>query len=104
LQPALRKNLRAVPTRQGRPKGSTKPPEKKAQEAAEFEREIEGTIKLLSAAQGKMPTKTAIAKELGIGGVSSKTGNDTSLQAFNNKLKRLGVDYKAIDDRVKLNK
>jgi hypothetical protein len=88
----------------GRPKGSTKPEEVKAQEAAEFDRKIEETIRALLASEGKMPIKTAVAKALRVGGVSAATGNNTSLNALNSKLKRLEVDYNAIVERVKLNK
>jgi hypothetical protein len=88
-----------IPTGVGRPLGSTKPAEKKA----EFEKQIEETIRQLHADNGEMPTKTAVAKTIGIGGLSVR-GNDSSLQAFNNRLKRLNVDYKAIVERMKLNK
>jgi hypothetical protein len=94
----------AIPTGAGRPLGSTKPPEQKAQESAEFEKQVEETIRQLLLASGEMPTKTAVAKELGIGGLSLKSGVDSSLAAFNNKLARLSVDYKAIVERIELNK
>jgi hypothetical protein len=100
----MKKRLRAEQIGSGRPKGSTKPIEKKAQEAAKFEREIEEAIRTLLSVTGEMPTKTAVAKELGIGGLSPKTGIDTSLNAFSNKLRRLKVDYDAVVERVRLNK
>jgi len=93
-----------IPTGPGRPQGSTKPAEKKAQEASEFEKIVEEAIQALLSAKGAMPTKTAVAKHLRIGGLSRKTGIDSSLNAFRNKLKRLGLNYDAIVDRVKLNK
>jgi hypothetical protein len=96
----LRKKLRAEPTGKGRPQGSIKPAEKRAQEAIEFEKEIERTIRSLRSATGEMPTKTAVAKELGIGGLSLRTGIDSSLSAFNHRLKRLKVNYAAIVERL----
>lgn len=94
----------SIPTGVGRPKGSTKPEAVKAQEAAEFEKQIEVTIRELLSTGGKMPTKTAVARALGIGGLNPNTGIDSSLQAFRNKLARLSVDYNVIVERVKLNK
>lgn len=87
-----------IPTSVGRPTGSTKPEEQKRQEAAEFETKIERTIRDLLVAGGKMPTKTRVAEELAIGGESSR------VNAFNNKLRRNGIDYAAIAARVKLHK
>jgi len=92
-----------IPTGVGRPKGSTKPEDVKAQEAAELEKKIEETIRKLLSAKGKMPTKTAVAKELGFGGLSAG-GTDSSLTVFSKKLKGLKIDYRAIEDRVKLDK
>lgn len=88
----------------GRPLGSVKPAEKRAQEAADFEIEIEGTIRRLLSERGQMPSKTAVAKALGIGGLNPATGVDSSLAAFRNKLDRLNVDYSAIVERMRLNK
>jgi hypothetical protein len=48
----------------------------------------------------KPPTKTRVAKEIGEGGINPKTGIDSSLTAFRNKLQRLGVDYGAITEKV----
>lgn len=75
-------------------------PHKRNQEAAEFEKRIERAIRKLFTATGKrkMPTKTRVAEELGIG------GEGTRLNAFNNKLRRDGIDYAAIAARVKLHK
>lgn len=93
-----------IPTGVGRPKGSTKPEDVKAQEAEDFDKQIEEAIRSLISSRGEMPTKTAVAKALGIGGLNPATGIDSSLQSFNGKLKRLGVDYDAIVERVRLNK
>ncbi|HEV3471320.1 MAG TPA: hypothetical protein VG148_18490 [Pyrinomonadaceae bacterium] len=93
-----------IPMGRGRPPGSTKPAEQKAREAAEFEQEIEKVIRRLISPDGAMPTKTAVAKALGIGGLNPRTGTDSSLTAFRNKLDRLNVDYDAIVERVRLNK
>jgi hypothetical protein len=87
-------------TSKGRPLGSTKSPEEKARAAAEFEKQIEDAIRRLRAASGTLPTKTAVAKELGIGGLSPRTGTDSSLTSFNNKLRRLEVDYNEIVSRI----
>lgn len=92
-----------IPKGVGRPQGSTKPAEKKAQEARDFEQKIEETIRASLTATGKMPTKTAVAKALGIGGLSP-SGTDSSLSVFGKKLKRLDIDYNAIIERVKLDK
>lgn len=93
----------SIPTGRGRPQGSTKPVEKKAQEAAEFEKKVEAAIRSLLSPTGEMPTKTAVAKALGIGGLSLK-GVDSSLNAFSNKLRNLKIAYNAIVERVRLNK
>lgn len=99
----LRKKLKAEPTKQGRPKGTVKPLSQKERESLEFGTKIEETMRMLLTREGKLPTKTAVAKALGIGGRSPK-GSDTHLNAFNNKLARNNVDYDAICERVKRNK
>jgi hypothetical protein len=76
----------------GRPLGSKKPDEQLEKEKLEFERQIREAIKN-QPAKRRRGIKTAVAKALNIGGGNSKTGSDTSLQAFNNKLKRLGLDF-----------
>jgi hypothetical protein len=88
----------------GRPTGRKKPAERRAQDKAAFERQIEDAYSLLLERTGLGPTKTAIAQEMGIGGRNPHTGADSRLTAFNNKLKRLGVDYEAIIQRAQLNK
>ncbi len=98
--PALR-----VPTGgPGRPLGSGKSVEDKLQEKREFEQKIESAVRNLLSASGRIPTKTKVAQELNIGGPSPRTGNDTSLNTFSNKLGRLGVDYDAILKKMGLNK
>lgn len=92
-----------IPTSVGRPQGSTKPEGVKAQEAAEFEEKVEEKIRALLSTKGKMPTKTAVAKALRMGGLSAQ-GTDSSLTVFSKKLKRLKLDYDAIAERVKLDK
>jgi hypothetical protein len=86
----------------GRPSGPTKSEEEKARQRSEFERQIEDAIKKLIADEGTIPTKTKVAQELGVGGRSPHTGNDTSLSTFNGKLQRYGVNYEEIVRRVTL--
>jgi hypothetical protein len=92
-----------IPTSVGRPAGTTKPEEKKREEAARFAERVETTIRQLYTANGQIPTKTAVAKALNIGSVT-KEGNNTRLTVFGKKLKRLKIDYDAIVERVKLDK
>jgi hypothetical protein len=92
-----------IPTSVGRPQGSTKPEEVKAQEAAEFEKKIEEKIRTLLSDKGKMPTKTAVAKALNMGSLT-KEGTNTSLSVFSRKIKNLKIDYEAIVKRVEPNK
>lgn len=95
--------LLIVPMGEGRPPGSKKPLEKKQREKAEFEKKIEETIRALFETNGnKMPTKTAVAEALGVGGVSPRRGGDSRLNSFNNKLNRLEIDYAAIIQRLDL--
>ena len=89
-----------IPTGEGRPKGTKKLKSQKKQEAIEFERKVEETIRRLLVAGGKMPTKTAVAKALGMGGINEK-GNDSSLNSFGNKLRALKIDYPAIIRRTR---
>jgi hypothetical protein len=88
----------------GRPLGSGKSVGDKLHEKREFEKKIESAVRKLFNASGRIPTKTKVAQELNIGGPSPRTGNDTSLNTFNNKLGRLGVDYDAILKKIGLNK
>lgn len=84
----------------GRLRGSTKPHELKVQERNEYAAKIEETYRELRITAGQAPTKTSVAKKLGVGGLNPKTGIDSSLTAFNNKLKRLKIDYKATVEKV----
>lgn len=93
-----------IPTGVGRPKGTTKPKNKRIEDARAFEQQVEQTIRHLLTAKGKMPTKTDVAKQLGIGGVNPNTMRDSRLSAFRNKLKRLGLDYELIAEKAKVNK
>lgn len=85
-----------VPTKEGRPLGSKKPEEVKQREKAEFEGKIEETIRSLFKKEGRVPTKTAVAEALGMGGVNPRGGGDSRLNSFNNKLGRLKIDYDAL--------
>lgn len=88
----------------GRPRGTKKRRAEKERERADFIKKIEKVYAALHSAEGKPPTKTRVAKELGIGGLNPSTGIDSSLTAFNNKLRRLMVDYKAVIEGIRLNK
>ncbi len=77
---------------------------RKSQSAQERERQeysakIESVYRSLRKT-GSQPTKTRVGKELGEGGFSPKTGNDTSLNAFSMKLGRLGINYDEIVKKV----
>jgi hypothetical protein len=87
-----------IPTGAGRPPGSKKPEEQKAREAIEFAQQVQEVIARLRFEKGEKPTKTAVAKALGLGGLSLKTGVDSSLGVFNKKLKRLKLDYDELAD------
>ncbi len=89
---------REAPMR-GRPQGSRKSEEEGEKDKAQFEAEIKEAIKKLHA-DGQKITKTAVAKALHIGGINPKTGNQTYLQAFNQKLKRHKVDWSKLIDGV----
>jgi len=93
--------LLTVPVGVGRPEGSVKSSDEKRKEAAKFEAKIEETILALHAASGRIPTKTAVAEALGIGGINPK-GTDSRINSFNNRLARLGIDYAAIIKRLNL--
>ncbi|MBC8028884.1 MAG: hypothetical protein H7Z16_02130 [Pyrinomonadaceae bacterium] len=93
-----------TPRGRGRPVGSTKPAEKRTQESAEFEARVEQTIRKLLLDTGKMPIKTAVAKEMGVGGWNRDSGTDNRLISFSAKLNRLGLNFDAISERVRLNK
>jgi hypothetical protein len=86
----------------GRPSGKTQSEAEMMRRRSDFERQIEDAIKKLIADSGTVPTKTKVAQELGVGGRSPHTGNDTSLNTFNGKLQRCGVNYEEIVRRVTL--
>lgn len=69
-------------------------------ERQEYSAKVEGVYRARRVKEGKAPTKVSIADELGEGGINPKTGGDTRLNAFNLKLKRLGVDYEGIAKKV----
>jgi hypothetical protein len=77
-----------------------KSPEERAREATEYALRVEDAYRKVRIASGSPPTKTSIARELGEGGVSPRTGSDTSLSAFGNKLRRRKVNYDAIAKKV----
>jgi hypothetical protein len=93
--------LLTVPMGEGRPPGSKKPQETKQREKEKFEEKMEETIRNLFKRDGKLPTKTAVAEALGMGGVNPK-GTDSRLNSFNNKLNRLKIKYDAIVQRLAL--
>jgi hypothetical protein len=99
----LKKQLNAPPSPMfsaiGRPKKKRSETER---DKAVFIKEIEEAYKALVSRDGKPPTKTKVAKELGIGGLNRDTGIDSSLTSFNNKLKRLGINYAAVVKKIKL--
>ncbi|HEX8072752.1 MAG TPA: hypothetical protein VF546_22580 [Pyrinomonadaceae bacterium] len=86
--------------RSGRPRGTTKSAEMRQQEKEEFVAQIEVAVRTLALAASKLPSKTAVARELRMGGVNPSKGNDTSLQTFNNRLNRYGIDYDQIVFKV----
>ena len=90
--------LITVPSGKGRPPGTTKSDAQKQQDAADFKEKVKGVIRTLYEAQSKLPTKTAVAEALHLG------GPETRLSAFQNKLNRLKLDYKAIIEELDLHK
>lgn len=77
-----------------------KSPEEKEREAKTYAAKVEGAYRKLRLETGGKPKKIKVAKELGAGGLNRDTGIDSSLQAFNNKLKRLGITYDLIAKKV----
>ena len=88
----------------GRPVGSTKPIEQKTREAEQYRQDVKAAIQSLVTIPGKAPKKTDVAKALNIGGHNPKTGTYSYLNAFRNKLVRLGIDYGEILAELGLNK
>lgn len=66
----------------------------------EYAAKVERTYRDLFVKVGKKPTKTLVARTLGEGGINPKTGIDSSLPAFRNKLDRLEIDYDALVTKV----
>jgi hypothetical protein len=87
--------------KRGRRLGSKKSEQQRAKEAREFEKQIIAVVRQSLEGDGTIPTKTAVAKALGLGGLSARTGVDSSLNVFINKLKRCGLDYDAIIEKVR---
>jgi hypothetical protein len=75
---------------------------KREREREDYSAKVEAAYRRLRLEIGKTPTKTSIAKELGEGGTNPRTGSDSSLTAFGNKLRRLKVDYDAIAEKVEV--
>jgi hypothetical protein len=86
----------------GRPLGTGTPSEARTQEAEEFEKLVEEAIRRVAAVKGFKRIKTAVAKELHIGGLNVKTGVDSALSVFIKKLNRLEIDYDAIVERIRV--
>lgn len=84
-------------TRRGAPPKSASARE---EEREAFSARIEATYRKLRSETGKSPSKRQVAKELRIGGISPHTGTDSRLSSLNVKLRRLGIDYKAIAAKV----
>jgi hypothetical protein len=89
----------SIQTSAGRPRGSTKPEEAKAKEAADFEAIVEQTVSELFAKTGIIPTKTEVAQTIS-SGINPKTGTDSRLSVFSVKLKRMKIDFEEIVKRV----
>jgi hypothetical protein len=88
-----------IPTGVGRPPGTTKPDEKRAEDSAKFAKEIEDAVRELYSKTGKPPTRTDVARLLKPG-VNPKTGTDSRLSVFTKKCKHLKIDFDAIVARV----
>jgi hypothetical protein len=98
----LRNTINALPhvIAERGPGAPAKSPEVREREAKIYTAKVEDAYRKLRLETGSVPTKTRVAKELGEGGVNPRTGSDTSLSAFGNKLRRLKVDYDAIAKKV----
>jgi len=91
-----RLRLITIPVGKGRPLGTKKSDAQKQQDAADFKERVKEVIQTLYQAQNKLPTKTAVAEALNLGGPESR------INALNNKLNRLKLDYKAILQELEL--
>lgn len=86
------KGLPSILSERGRG-APTKSPFARQKEREKFLARIEGAYRRLREKSSKRPTKTSVARELGIGGIDPKTGGQSSLQVFRAKLKRNEIDY-----------
>lgn len=94
----LRKTIKKTPhilAERGKGRPSKSPIEREL-ESKDYITKIENAYHKLRHETGNKPTKTMVAKELGEGGLNLRTGIDSSLTAFGNKLRRLKIDYDAI--------
>lgn len=69
-------------------------------EQQKYSEQIEGVYRRLRDQLRRKPKKIEVADALGAGGISFQTGRDTRLNTFNNKLKRLGIDYSSLIAQV----
>lgn len=76
-------------------------------ERREYIAKVQDVYRDLYVTRGQKPKKTLVAKTLGEGGINPRTGSDSSLQAFNLKLKRLQISYddvvRSIDEELNNN-
>ncbi len=72
----------------------------RAVERREYVAAIESVYRRLKEELGRKPKKVEMAEALGAGGINPRTGSDTRLNTFNNKLRRLGIDYSALIERI----
>ena len=98
----LRNQLKQLPfviaqRNRGAPRKSQR---EREQQRAAYESKLETTYRDLLVKNGNKPTKTLVARTLGEGGINPKTGIDSSLAAFRNKLKRLNIDYDALVEKI----
>jgi hypothetical protein len=77
-----------------------KPPHRRKLEREAYATRVEAAYRKVRERDGRKPTKVSVAAELGVGGIDPRRGSDTRLNAFANKLRRLGIDYEAIADKV----
>lgn len=82
---------------QGAPR---KPQAQKIREREAYLGRVKDAYRIVRRRESKKPAKIKVARELGEGGLSPKTGNDTSLQAFNRKLERHALNYDLIVETI----
>jgi hypothetical protein len=73
-----------------------KTPSQRDKERREYTAKLREVYRELYLRCGAKPKKTLVAKTLGEGGVNPRTGSDSSLQAFNLKLRRLEISYEDV--------